>query len=209
MSIEVKCTGCGQMLRVQEENAGKQARCPKCQATFTIPGGASGTDPLGGQQTTPQSSYPQSQSPLGQQPQQPFGQQAPGQFGQHQPGQQQFGQQSQNPFGDKPAAAGQNPYASPQGSYPQMGGRSYRQPHRGGQILTFGILGLVCCGLFGIAAWVMGNEDLKKMDAGIMDPTGRGTTQAGRVIGIICVVLMVISVVLNVIVIAAGGLAGV
>lgn len=88
-----------------------------------------------------------------------------------------------------------------------MGGQRYTQPHRGGQILTFGILGLVCCGLFGIAAWVMGNEDLKKMDSGIMDPTGRGLTQAGRIIGIICVVLMVISLVVNVLFIAVGGLA--
>ena len=30
------------------------------------------------------------------------------------------------------------------------------KPHRGIMILVFGILGLVVCQLFGIAAWVMG-----------------------------------------------------
>lgn len=43
--------------------------------------------------------------------------------------------------------------------------------HRGVTILVFGILGLLVCQLLGIAAWVMGNEDLREMDAGWMDPS--------------------------------------
>ena len=59
------------------------------------------------------------------------------------------------------------------------------KPHRGTLILVFGILGIVSCFPLGIAAWVMGKRDLKEMDAGIMDPSGRGNTNAGRICGTI------------------------
>ena len=81
------------------------------------------------------------------------------------------------------------------------------QPHRGTVILVLGIVGLVigllgsfCCGIFGIAgcvcgiiAWVMANKDLKEMAAGTMDPTGRGMTQAGKICGIISVILAIVA----------------
>ncbi|MEE8154181.1 MAG: DUF4190 domain-containing protein [Phycisphaerales bacterium] len=63
------------------------------------------------------------------------------------------------------------------------------QPHRGVMILVFGILGIVICGIFGIVAWVMGNSDLRAMREGRMDPTGEGLTKAGKICGIIGVVL--------------------
>ena len=69
------------------------------------------------------------------------------------------------------------------------------KPHRGTLILVLGILGLVVCGPLGIAAWVMGNGDLKEMDAGAMDPSGRSTTNAGRICGIIATILLAISIV--------------
>ena len=34
-------------------------------------------------------------------------------------------------------------------------------------------------------AWFMGSSDLKLMSAGSMDPTGKGLTQAGMILGII------------------------
>jgi hypothetical protein len=55
------------------------------------------------------------------------------------------------------------------------------KPHRGTLILVLGILGLVVCGPLAIVAWVLGSGDLKEMDAGTMDPAGRGNTQAGRI----------------------------
>jgi hypothetical protein len=62
---------------------------------------------------------------------------------------------------------------------------NYRKAHRGGSILALGVCSFAFCFLLGIAAWVMGNQDLAEMDAGIMDDSGRGLTQAGRVLGII------------------------
>ena len=40
----------------------------------------------------------------------------------------------------------------------------------------------------------MGNGDLKAMDAGAMDPSGRGLTNAGRICGMIATILMIIGV---------------
>ncbi|MBS0264959.1 MAG: DUF4190 domain-containing protein [Planctomycetes bacterium] len=77
---------------------------------------------------------------------------------------------------------------------PRSRAKSSQEPHRGVLILILGILGVVCCVPFGIASWVMGSGDLKKMDAGQMDDSGRGLTMAGKVIGIISVVLALISV---------------
>jgi hypothetical protein len=78
------------------------------------------------------------------------------------------------------------------------------KPDRGVMILVFGILGIVCCVAFGIAAWVMGNGDLSEMDAGRMDPTGRGLTTAGKIIGIVSVGLAILSVVGWIIMLAIG-----
>jgi hypothetical protein len=72
-------------------------------------------------------------------------------------------------------------------------------PHRGVLILILGILGILCCFICGIVAWVMGNNDLREMAAGRMDPSGRGLTQAGKICGIVSVVLLIVGIVLNLI----------
>ncbi len=78
-------------------------------------------------------------------------------------------------------------------------------PHRGTTILVFGILGFFCCIIFAIVAWVMANEDLRLMDAGRMDPTGRDTTKAGKIIGQIAIALNIIGVVFYTFAAFAGG----
>jgi hypothetical protein len=91
-----------------------------------------------------------------------------------------------NPFADGTSA---NPYTAPRAA--TTGTRSrYQQPHRGGLILVLGVMGLVCCNLLSIVAWVMGNTDLAQIREGRMDPAGRGLTQAGMVLGIIGTVLL-------------------
>ena len=66
------------------------------------------------------------------------------------------------------------------------------KPHRGAIILVFGILGLLLCQLFGIAAWTMGNNDLREMDAGLMDPAGRDLTVAGRILGMVATGILIL-----------------
>jgi len=78
------------------------------------------------------------------------------------------------------------------------------KPHRGTMILVLGILGLVVCSPLAIAAWVMGSGDLKEMDAGTMDPAGRGNTQAGKICGIIGTILMIVGLVVGVLIFMLG-----
>ena len=68
------------------------------------------------------------------------------------------------------------------------------KPHRGTLILVLGILGLVICQPIGIAAWVMGSGDLKEMDGGTMDPSGRGMTAGGRICGIVATILFCLGI---------------
>ena len=75
-------------------------------------------------------------------------------------------------------------------------------PHRGGTVLSLGIVSL--CLFFvpaialalGIGAVVMGNIDLAKMRKGDMDPGGRGLTRAGVVCGILGPLLTISAVAL-------------
>ena len=69
------------------------------------------------------------------------------------------------------------------------------EPHRGTTVLVLGILGLVVCQICGIIAWVMANKDIPKMEAGSMDPEGLGQTKAGKICGIISVVLLAVVIV--------------
>lgn len=90
-------------------------------------------------------------------------------------------------------------------SVEQMGSSEQMQAHRGVLILVLGILGLVCCFICGIIAWVMGNTDLKLMDRGVMDSSGRGLTQAGKICGIISVILQIIGIVIWLLIAVIGG----
>jgi hypothetical protein len=68
-------------------------------------------------------------------------------------------------------------------------------PHRGGALLTIGILGLVLCPpVLGPMAWVMANSDLVQMQAGRMDDGGESMTRAGQVLGIIATIVGVLMV---------------
>ncbi|MEO2090097.1 MAG: hypothetical protein ABGY75_11445 [Gemmataceae bacterium] len=70
-------------------------------------------------------------------------------------------------------------------------------PHRGGMILTFGVVGLVFCwtlvGLvFSVLAWVFAVQDLRAMDAGRMDDSGRSSTNTGKILGIVSLALFAV-----------------
>lgn len=78
------------------------------------------------------------------------------------------------------------------------------KPHRGTLILVLGILGLVICQPIGIAVWVMGSGDLKQIDAGQMDPSGRGLTSAGRICGIVATILLILGDIAGILLAALG-----
>ena len=74
------------------------------------------------------------------------------------------------------------------------GERPHLAPHRGSLVLVLGILGLVTCFIPGIIAWSMGNTDLREMRAGRMDRTGESQTNAGRICGMISVIMAAVAV---------------
>jgi len=71
-------------------------------------------------------------------------------------------------------------------------------------LLIFGILGIICCIIFGILAWVMGSADLKEMEAGRMDPSGEGMTKAGKILGMVSCALAVLGLLIWIAMFALG-----
>lgn len=68
---------------------------------------------------------------------------------------------------------------------------------RGALIFAIGATSVVLscfCIPLGPVAWVMGSKDMKAIDAGEIDPKGRGLTQAGYVLGIAGTVLFALNV---------------
>lgn len=61
--------------------------------------------------------------------------------------------------------------------------------------LVLGIIGLVACGVAGPFAWSIGNKELRAIDAGRRSPENRGMANAGKILGIISTVLLVLAVV--------------
>jgi hypothetical protein len=60
---------------------------------------------------------------------------------------------------------------------------TYLRPHRGDLVLNLSILSFYFFPL-GILAWFLGGRDLALINAGVMDPAGRGTIQCARFIGL-------------------------
>jgi len=61
--------------------------------------------------------------------------------------------------------------------------------------LVFGILGLMSMGLFAIPAWILGKAERQAIARGESPDSGRGMAEAGYILGVIGVVLLVIGAV--------------
>lgn len=70
--------------------------------------------------------------------------------------------------------------------------------------MILGILGLVCCGLLAIPAYIIGNNAVKEIDASGGQYGGRGMANAGKICGLIGIVLMVLGIIFYVILFAVG-----
>ncbi|MEZ6319129.1 MAG: hypothetical protein R3B49_10315 [Phycisphaerales bacterium] len=80
------------------------------------------------------------------------------------------------------------------------------EPHRATMVFVLGLLSLILCSLCGPFAWRMGKADLAKMDAGQMDPEGKGLTKAGFICGIIGCVVLVLQLLYVIFIVLLGGL---
>ena len=90
-----------------------------------------------------------------------------------------------------PPSYGQQP---PPPGYAAYGGPATRSHPQGTLILVFGIVGLITCLPLAIAAWIMGQRALKQIDGDTgVTYTNRGQVNAGRICGMIGVILAVVT----------------
>ena len=173
MAIETKCPSCDRTLRVGDEHAGKQARCPMCNTIYVVPGGETPerqaeapNDPWYMKTPDGQIYGPVSHGEL-------EGWLAEGRisaecelrtrenqewrradeyFGVLSPQSQSHAQapvqpREQNPFAGGPSPSGtaaqRTPGSVATGGRTASAARRFQVPHRGGMILVFGILGWV------------------------------------------------------------------
>ena len=70
------------------------------------------------------------------------------------------------------------------------------KPEGGSTIFILGPLGLLLCQILGIIAWVQGNTYMEKCRSMGVEPEGLAV--AGRILGMISTILLIISVVVGV-----------
>jgi hypothetical protein len=58
--------------------------------------------------------------------------------------------------------------------------------------LVLGILGITCCGIMAPIAWILGSTELKDINARLSSPEGKGYATAGKVLGIIGTILLIL-----------------
>lgn len=172
MAIEFNCPQCDKLLRTADDKAGREAKCPGCGSPIRVPGQS--PDDFADFQTRPGDDEPSSGTPAAATKACPV-----------------CGEEI------KAAAIKCRFCGEDLRTVAVAGGPTHLQPHRGGLILAFGIISLFFCNIiFGPLAWIMGNRDLREMDAGRMDRSGEGLTRAGRVCGIIGVCLFAAGILL-------------
>jgi hypothetical protein len=219
MPIDTTCPSCGRTLRVAQEHAGKQAKCPVCNHLYTVPGPSSGspgepasaadmpsTDTSQWSLKTPEGAIygPVDRATLdrwladGRIATDCY--LAQGNSGSWQRAAEIYPQLSSRPNSQGASPASGSHWASDSVrtstvGFHGVGNNTHLRPHRGGLILALGILGLMSCQLLGIIAWLMGSDDLREIRAGRMDPSGEGLTQAGVVLGMISALLAGIALV--------------
>jgi hypothetical protein len=212
MPIETICQGCSKRLRVADEHAGKLAKCPHCQAIYTVPQSAAAAS-WGAGSTTDASLAASDRWHLKTPDGLSFGPvslaeldrwladgriTAASQIMHEADGQWVVANQiyphlasftAESPRKPVPMPQAINPYAAPTTAFPFAPSR-FREPHRGGVILALAIVGIFVCDILSVVALVMGIIDLSKMNRGEMDPSGRGLTIAGIVIAVLKIVVI-------------------
>jgi predicted Zn finger-like uncharacterized protein len=174
MPIVTRCPGCQKQVRVPDSLLGKTVRCPTCRETFTAT--AEGELPA----AEPRDELPATRPTP-----------APLEEKEEEGGRFQFEEAS--PPRRKPSRRDDDEDGSGVDDHdddePRPGRRRRRRdyaPHRGTLILVLGIVSLFFAPIIlGPIAWIMGNNDLKEIRAGRMDPEGEGATNGGRICGMI------------------------
>lgn len=196
MAIDSTCQTCGKHLRVADEHAGQQARCPNCETLYTVPPrslgmaltlAAPGEFPDNWQMKTPEGLV---YGPITRQELDLWCRQ-----GRITPRCQLLQARRDNwlwaaevyPELQQAAATMTPANMSSVSAYAPMplapGTAYYPKAHRGMLILVLALLGYVSvCFVVSIVAMILGLQDLSEMKAGRMDPEGRVMTLIGVVL---------------------------
>jgi hypothetical protein len=116
-----------------------------------------------------------------------------------------YGRPGQDQPGDQPPGYGQQPPPYGPGGYPPSAypppGYGYAPPEhpRAMTSLVLGIVGLVICQVLSPFAWVIGKKAVNEIDASQGRLGGRGSAQAGYILGIVGTVLLCLGAVVFVI----------
>ena len=100
------------------------------------------------------------------------------------------------PGGGYGSGGGYEPAPPPPPGYGQPPGYGGQPPGTNKKAiwaLVLGILGLLCCGILGIPALILGKQAQKEIDTSGGMQTGRGMATAGFILGIIACVLLVVT----------------
>jgi predicted Zn finger-like uncharacterized protein len=191
MPTIVACPSCGGKLRVTDALYGQRVRCPACQHIFDGPAEHAPQDlPLDLTIDDPSSPPPPTGDTVGL------------------VGAIELKTPSEGPPASPEPEAPAEPPRRPRHTEERLdpdepdlrrwGPRRDAEPDRGAVVLALGVISLsivlVWCAaplgiILGLAAWIMGQTDLRKMKSGQMDDAGRGATQAGWICGILGTVL--------------------
>lgn len=98
------------------------------------------------------------------------------------------------------AAATDDPFAAP----PPANEPGRRNAEGAIPALILGIVGLVFCPLVAPFAWFLGRKAERLVDASNGTLSGRGEATAGKILGIVACVLMIVGIVLLIVLIAVG-----
>lgn len=154
---------CGRQLRVPDSLVGKKVKCPSCGNTFV----AQGDEPP-----------PPPEEPEEQQEEE-------------RPLRRELSRSSERPS-RRESSRDEDEDEDDRDDRPRKRRRrGYMKEHRGNIILILGILGIVGVGapITSIIAWIMGNNDIREIRAGRMDPAGESSTNTGRILGMISTIL--------------------
>lgn len=167
--IEFHCPACGKRLRTTDDKAGQTAPCSGCQQPVTVPVAGDGANSIQAGALSAEGS--------------------------------EAGEELKNcPMcGEQVRARANRCRYCGENLQEDDGADSTVEPHRGTLILALSLIGLMTClggpcGIMGVVlsiiVLVLAHQDLRAMNEGRMDSTGRGLTQAGRIIAWIQIALI-------------------
>ena len=195
MALIVTCPACQKRLQVPDELIGKNVQCPECKGTFEAA--------VDAPKPTSTTSRPAPKTPEWEKPPE-----KPSKLSKRKRLDDEDDDEDDRPRRRRD----EDDEDEEEDDRPRRRRKSRRHvaPHRGGMILTFGILAILGCVwmVFGPMAWVMGGNDLREMEAGRMDREGEGMTKTGRILGMIATILYAVLIVGACLLGALGGIMG-